>query len=70
MGRRHNKLGQMCDILETVWSEPGSPVDEQSPNIPPNNITNIKTKKKMDNQKAKHSRMSRIINTKNNPVTI
>lgn len=69
MGRRHNKLGQMCDILETVWSEPGSPVDEQSPNIPPNNITNIKTKKKMDNQKAKHSRMNRIINTKNNPVT-
>ena len=68
MGRRQNKLGQMCDVLETVWSEPGSPVDEQSPNIPYNNA-NIKTKKKMDNQKGKNTKMSRIINNKNNPVT-
>ena len=65
MGRRQNKLGQMCDILETVWSEPGSPVDEHSPSITTNNNnSNIKNKRRMDNQKGRHksSRMSKMIN--------
>ena len=68
MGRRHNKLGQMCDVLETVWSEPGSPVDEQSPSIPTNNANN-KTKRRMDNQKAKSNKMSKLINTTSATVT-
>ena len=68
MGRRHNKLGQMCDVLETVWSEPGSPVDEHSPSIPTKNV-NIKTKRRMDNQKAKSNKISKMINTTSATVT-
>ena len=28
MGRK-NRCGELCDVLETVWSEPGSPVSER-----------------------------------------
>ena len=68
MGRRQNKLGQMCDVLETVWSEPGSPVDEHSPTIPTNNV-NIKTKRRMDNQKTKNIKMGKMLNTTSATVT-
>ena len=33
----------MCDVLETVWSEPGSPVDEHSPSSPQHTINTKKT---------------------------
>ena len=29
MGKRSHSQNRRCDILETVWSEPGSPVSEQ-----------------------------------------
>ena len=68
MGRRQNKLGQMCDVLETVWSEPGSPVDEQCPSIP-NSNGNIKNKSRMDNHKVTtNGRMSKMINTRSSAV--
>ena len=55
MGRRQNKLGQMCDVLETVWSEPGSPVDEHSPSSPHHNVIN----KRMNTK----TRKNKMINT-------
>ena len=51
MGKRQNKLGQMCDVLETVWSEPGSPVNEQPPHLslPPKKHHQISGNKKIMN---------------------